>query len=78
MGPKPLSLYFEGWSKGVELSPVERKRVRSAPNAMEPPVWQQMLRCEYNCRMIFSDFRSNLPSLNTNRERRFTEVSTGE
>src|SRR5690606_20655796 len=54
-GAKPLFMYFApGSLKGVALSPVDKYNKPSGPKAMEPPVWQQISRCDHTSRITFS------------------------
>jgi hypothetical protein len=78
MGPKPLLTNFTpGSSKGVELSPAEKYNRFPGPKAIEPPVWQQISRCDFTSKTVFSVLRSMVSFLNVNLDKRLTELSEG-
>ncbi len=78
IGPKPLFTYFTfGSSNGFALSPVETYNNPSGPKATEPPVWQQIFRCDFTSRIVFSVAPSIVSFLNVNLDKRFTALSKG-
>src|SRR6516164_7372536 len=75
-GAKPLLTYLTpGSSNGVELSPVDKYKRPSGPNAIEPPVWQHISRCACTSRITFSEAMLIESFSNVKRDKRFTELS---